>query len=173
MRRRPVGRAAVAALALGACAAPGAGRPPSRPSGDEGMVAYGVGRLSFEVPERWDATGDARHVHAVAPDGSALVDVLQVEKPFPSEAECLASAEAALARGAGEFTSVRRHPTQFAGRRAVTQEADQGRWHGWAFAACDGGTQYRVFFTGVSPLSEEAVAAYQALVASAHLGAAP
>ena len=35
--------------------------------------------------------------------------------------------------------------------RLIAQEADQGGWHGWAWATCDGGEQYRVFLAGRSP----------------------
>ncbi len=65
---------------------------------------------------------------------------------------------------------MRRHLTSLAGRRAVAQEADRGGWHGWAWAVCDGGRQYRLFFTGVSPVSGEALAALTALQASARIG---
>jgi hypothetical protein len=35
---------------------------------------------------------------------------------------------------------------------------------------CDGGTQYRVFFAGKSPLPAAIVEAYRTLVASARIG---
>ncbi len=163
-------RLLLAAAAAAACAGPGLhGGPTPRPAGDEGMVLYTVGRLTFEAPAAWRASGDARRVRLESEDGRALLDVAEAERHYASEGECLAQAEKSLSRGAADLTNVRRHPTVFAGRRAVTQEADQGRWHGWAFALCDVGNQYRVFFTGLSPLSEEAVAAYQALTASAQL----
>ncbi len=173
MTRRPLTLVALAAAAA-ACAGPGLhGAPPSRPSGDEGMVLYTVGRLTFEAPAAWRAAGDARHVRLESEDGRAVLDVAETDRRYASDAECLAQAEASLSRGAADLRNVRRHPTVLAGRRAVTQEADQGRWHGWAYALCDAGTQYRVFFTGLSPLSEEAVAAYQALTASAQLSGSP
>jgi len=89
------------------------------------------------------------------------------------EAECLADAEAVLGRGAAGLTNARRHATSFAGRRGVTQEGDQGGWHGWAYAVCEGTTQYRIWFSGLSPMGPEALEAHRMLVASAQLGASP
>jgi hypothetical protein len=34
--------------------------PQSRPAGDEGMLLFTVGRLSFEAPAAWPARGDPR-----------------------------------------------------------------------------------------------------------------
>jgi hypothetical protein len=166
--------AALIAAALCSCISPGlAGRPASRPSGDEGMVIYSVGRLAFEAPAQWDARGDGRRIVVQPTDERAVLDVRQLERTFRGEAACLREAEDALARGSSEFRNVRRHSTTFAGRRAVTQEADQGPWHGWAYAVCDGGVQYRVFFSGRSPLPDEDVEAWRMLVASAQLGGPP
>ncbi len=161
-------------LALAACVGPGPwGRPASRPGGDEGMVIYSVGRLSFEAPADWEARGDGRHIEVRPADGRAVLDVKLSERAFGGEGACLRDAEDALARGSAGFFNVRRHSTTFAGRRAVTQEADQGSWHAWAYALCDGGAQYRVFFTGRSPLPEEDVTAWRMLVASAQMGGPP
>jgi hypothetical protein len=150
-----------------------AGRPVTRPAGDEGMVIYVVGRLSFEAPSTWNATGDDRRVRIASPAGEVRIEADAVTRPVAGEAQCLADAEAVLGRGAAGLTNARRHPTSFAGRRALTQEGDQGGWHGWAYAVCDGATQYRLWFTGLSPMSAEALEVHRVLVASAQLGASP
>jgi hypothetical protein len=147
--------------------------PQSRPARDEGMLAYSVGRLSFEAPAAWTARGDPRHVLLVSPAGDARIDAQLMERTFPDDARCLAQAEQALARGGSRLTNVRRHPSTLAGRRSVAQEADQDRWHGWAWAVCDGGEQYRIFFTGLSPLKEESVRIVRSLPASAVLAPRP
>ena len=166
--------AALALALLSACTTLElAGRPVTRPAGDEGMVTYVVGRLSFEAPSTWPATGDDRRVRIASPQGVARIEVDAVARPVAGEAECLADAETVLGRGAGGLSNVRRHPTSFAGRRALVQEGDQGDWHGWAYAVCDGTTQYRIWITGVSPMNQEALEAHRMLVASAQLGAAP
>jgi hypothetical protein len=143
--------------------------PSSRPSGDEGMLLYTVGRLTFEAPAGWPARGDPRHVLLTSPGNDARVDAQVSDRTFPDDASCLAHAEDSLARGTAGLSNVRRHQTTLAGRKAVVQEADQGPWHGWAWAVCDGGEQYRVFFTGLSPLKEEAVRAVRLLGSSAVL----
>jgi hypothetical protein len=86
---------------------------------------------------------------------------------------CLEGAEEALVRGASSLTGVRRHTTTFAGRKAVAQEADQGGWHGWAWATCDRGEQYQVFLSCRSPASRETIAVQRRLQSTAHLGADP
>jgi hypothetical protein len=143
--------------------------PQSRPAGDEGMLLYSVGRLTFEAPAGWEARGDARHVLLVSPGNDARIDAQLVEQVFPDDARCLASAEQALHRGGAKLTNVRRHASTLAGRRAIFQEADQDRWHGWAWAACDGGEQYQVFFTGLSPVDGERLRAVRLLSSSAVL----
>jgi hypothetical protein len=143
--------------------------PQSRPGGDEGMLLFTVGRISFEAPAAWEATGDARHVTLVAPGSDGRIDAQLGEKTFKTDDECLAQAQESLSRGASHLTNVRRHPTTFAGRKAVMQEADQQGWHGWAWAVCDGGEQYRLFFTGRSPLKDDAVRAVRLLSSSATL----
>jgi hypothetical protein len=168
------GLAVAMPLLLAACATlEQAGRPSTRPSGDEGMVTYVVGGLSFEAPSGWSATGDERRVRIASPQGQVRIEADAVARPVAGEAECLADAEAVLARSAAGLTNARRHLTSLAGRRAVTQEGDQGAWHGWAYAVCDGTTQYRIWFTGLSPMGQEALEAQRVLVASAQLGAAP
>lgn len=160
-----------ALLALGACETTmeQAGRPVTRPSGDEGMVVYLVGRLAFSAPAGWSASGDSTRVQLDAPRGEARLEASAVQRTFADEKACLADAEAVLSRAEARLTNVRRHPTTFAGRRAVAQEADQGPWHGWAWAFCDGSRQYRVWFTGLSPVGREAVEAQRILAASARL----
>ncbi len=160
-------RAASLALALQACAVQ---RPVARPAGDEGMVLYQVGRLSFEAPRAWDATGGPAAVRAESEDGRAFLDVRVLGHRFAGERDCLARAGESLAQGAAGLANVRRHDTTLAGRRAVAQEADREGWHGWAWAVCDGGTQYRLFFTGISPVAGEALAALTALQASVWIG---
>jgi hypothetical protein len=137
------------------------------------MLLYTVGRLTFEAPAGWEARGDPRHVLLLGPRGDARVDAQVADRAFRDEAECLAAAEDALARGAARLTNVRRHPTTFAGHKAWVQEADQQGWHGWAWAVCDGGEQHRVFFTGRSPLGEEALRVSRLIPSSATLAPAP
>ena len=166
---RPAGPTAPAAalLVLAACAT--AGRPVTRPSGAEGMLVYLVGRLAFTAPADWAASGDSSRVRLDAPGRDAQLEASVVRLSFADEKACLADAEALLARAEARLSNVRRHPTTFAGRRAVTQEADQGPWHGWAWAFCDGPQQYRVWFTGLSPVGRGAMEAQRILAASARL----
>jgi hypothetical protein len=175
--RRGIALAAAALLAAQGCAVvhqrAEEGAPVTRPGGDEGMVFYSVGRLSFEAPAAWAARGDARRVLLTHPENTARIDAQSVDRPFKSEAECLAQAEDSLARGSPGLTNVRRHATALAGRKAVTQEADQGAWHGWAWAMCDGREQYRLFFTGLSPVRDENLRALHLMTASAVLATAP
>jgi hypothetical protein len=176
MTTRTLG-AALGALALAGCSlvhqrAEPEG-PQSRPSGDEGMLIYTVGRLSFEAPADWEAQGDPLHVVIVRGGDGARIDAQRVDKAFRDDAQCLNQAEQSRAPGSGRLRNVRRHPTTLAGRKALVQEADQPGWHGWAWAVCDRGEQYRIFFTGRSPLDEEALRVVRLLGASAVLGAEP
>ena len=57
-----------------------------------------------------------------------------------------------------------------AGVPADTLEADEGGWHVWAYAACDGGMQYRIFFTAATPAAPDHLEAQRTLVASARIG---
>lgn len=148
------------------------GQPVSRPGG-EGMLLYAVGRLSFEAPGAWEARGDPRRVLLVSPGSDARIDAQATEKRFRGEADCLANAEQALVRGSAKLTNVRRHPTKLAGRKGLVQEADQEGWHGWAWAVCDGGEQYRLFFTARAPMSEEALRASRLLPSSAAIATRP
>jgi hypothetical protein len=145
--------------------------PVTRPGGSEGSTVYVVGDLAFEAPAAWTAEGDDRRLRLLSPGDEATVEVTAA-KVEGSDASCLADAEARLARGEGTLTGVRRHPTTFAGAKGVTQEADQGAWHGWAWAACAGGLQYRVWFAARSPGPKELLEARRRLVDGARFGAA-
>jgi hypothetical protein len=168
--------AALCALALAGCSIVHQRAQPEGPQvrpGREGMLTYTVGRLSFEAPVEWEARGDPLRVTVLRDGEAARIDAQRVDRTFRNDAQCLEQAERSLARGSGRFTNVRRHPTTLAGRKAVVQEADQPGWHGWAWALCDRGEQYRVSFTGRSPLDEEALRVVRALGASAALAAEP
>jgi hypothetical protein len=143
--------------------------PQGKPAGREGWLIYTVGALRFESPAAWGASGDARHLKLGAPGGDARLEVSTPEQPFASETACLQSAEEVMRRGEG-LERVRRHPTTFAGARALTLEGDQSGWHVWAWAACDGAVQYQVFFTARTPATPEAIEAYRGLTASARIG---
>jgi hypothetical protein len=143
--------------------------PTSRPAGDEGMALYTVGRLTFEAPADWQARGDARHLLLVSPANDGRIDAQLARATFPDDAKCLADAEQALVKGSAALTNVRRHPSSLAGRKALFQEADQREWHGWAWALCDRGEQYRIFFTGRSPVDDAKLRAFRLLSSSATL----
>lgn len=148
----------------------GGGPPPSRPGSEPGTLLYAVGKLSFEAPAAWTATGDARGMTASHPEGAGRLEVRLSDRTFRDEAECLARAEEALARGAAGAANVRRHPTTFAGRKGLVMEGDQGAWHGWAWALCDGGEQVRVSFFGMTPLREDVMTAWRRLERTARWG---
>ena len=141
--------------------------PEARPGEKAGWLAYRVGNLHFEAPAGWAASGDPSQV-ALEADGLKL-EVRVVDGRF-SPKSCLAEADAALQRGADQLTRVQRHTSSLAGRGAVVQEADAGGWHGWAYGLCDGPVQYRLFFTGRSPIPAEVLEAWRGVVASARLG---
>jgi hypothetical protein len=171
--RRPI-VALAAALALGTgCAAVRdalAPAPTGKPSGREGWLVYALGTLRFEAPASWHASGGERKLKLEAPDGRARLEISYPETPFADERACLAAAEEKLKAQAGQLERARRHPTRFGGASAQTLEADEGGWHVWAYAACDGGVQYRVFFTAATPAAAEHVEAQRTLVASARIG---
>ncbi len=169
MRRGLAGAALVAAGLAASCARVS---PVSRPTPDGAARVYAVAGLSFEAPASWSADGDARAVKLRSPEGDAVVEVKATAVKGPA-ADCLAAAGAALERGSTSLAGVRRHDSTFAGRKAVAQEADQGGWHGWAWATCAGGEQYRVFLAGRAPVSRETIDAQRRLVASARIGGAP
>jgi hypothetical protein len=168
-------RAAVlgAALALAGCAtlrdalAPA---PVGKPSGREGWLVYQLGSLRFEAPSAWRASGGERRIALEAPDGRARLEVSYPGTPFPDERACLAAADEKLRGQAAQLERARRHATRFAGVAAQTLEADEGGWHVWAYAACDGGVQYRVFFTAATPAAADHLEAQRTLVASARIG---
>jgi hypothetical protein len=146
--------------------------PAGRPSGQRGMLQYGIGRLTFLAPDTWEASGSSRKLHLAHPQDRGVLDVQQSDRSFRDEKECLANAEESLAKGSAKLTNIRRHASSFAGKRAIAQEADQGAWHGWAWALCDGGTQYRLWFAGVSPVQKDVLDAWHALTKSAAFSAA-
>ncbi len=169
MRRGIAAGAVVAAFVAASCARVG---PVSRPTPDGAARIYSVAGLSFEAPAGWRADGDPRKVKLTSPGGEALVEVKATPVAGPA-AECLAGAEQALVRGSASLSGVRRHPSTFAGKKAIAQEADHGGWHGWAWATCDRGEQYRVFLSGRSPVSLETIEVQRRLVATARLGGKP
>jgi hypothetical protein len=166
MRAGALATAALCAV-LSACA--GARPVQGRPS-RAGWLAYELQGLRFEAPAGWRADGDERRIRLHAPDGRARLELSVPEAPLADERACLAAAEERLAERQGVLERARRHPTRFAGRPAQALEGDQGGWHVWAVAACDGGVQYRVFFTAATPASQEALEAWRALLASARVG---
>jgi hypothetical protein len=145
------------------------GEVSSRPGAGPGTLVYAVGRLSFEAPASWPARGDARRVTAVHPEEKGRLEVQVADRAYQDEAECLARAAETLQKGAATATGVRQHPTTFAGRKGLALEGDQGPWHGWAWAVCDGGTQYRIAFFGLAPPPEDVMAAWNGLTRSARL----
>jgi hypothetical protein len=161
------------AVSLSACAglrealAPA---PEGKPSGRDGWLVYELRDLRFQAPATWRPAGGERRVALESPDGRARLEVSHPEREFVDGKACLAEADRKLRQQAGAFERVRRHPTRFAGRAAQTLEGDQGGWHVWAYAVCDGGVQYRVFFAAASPMPPEAIEAYRALVESARIG---
>jgi len=172
--RRALPLVAAAALALSApgCAAlrglfPGG--PQGKPSAREGWLVYQVEALRVDAPATWEASGDARHLRLSAPDGAARLEVTSPGDPLPDTKACLAEAEKAMAR-AGSLERARRHPTTFAGAPGLAVEGDEGGWHVWAWAACDGGRQYQVFFTARTPASPAAVEVQRAVASGARLG---
>ena len=145
-------------------------RPDGQPGGREGWTAYLVGgELRVEAPSAWSASGDPGRIRLDAA-GEARLEAWRVEGRFDDGKGCLAAAEATLERGEGQFAHVRRHPTTLAGRPAVVQEADVGGWHGWAYAVCAGGSQYRLVFTGRSPIGAPLLEAWREVVKGVRLG---
>lgn len=165
-------RSRVALVVAGLAAATGCGRLQGVPAG-RGWTAYRVGSLTVELPEAWIARGDAVRFEARSPGSLAKVEAEQLPRPFASEAACLAAAEQALARGSTVLERPRQHPTRLGARAAWTMEADLRGWHGWAWAACDGGRQYRLSFFGASPLSPDDVAAQRGMEGSVRFEAGP
>ena len=144
--------------------------PVGKPSGRAGWVVYTIATLRFEAPASWRASGGERRMTLEAPDGRARLEVSYPEKPYADEKACLADADAKLRDESARLERARRHATRFGGVAAQTLEADQGGWHVWAYAACDGGMQYRIFFTAATPAAAEDLEAQRTLVASARIG---
>lgn len=144
--------------------------PVGKPSGRDGWLVYSLASLRFEAPATWHASGGERRMTLEAPGGRARVEVSYPETPFADERACLAAADEKLREQAGQLERARRHATRFAGVPAHTLEADQGGWHVWAYAACDGGVQYRVFFTAATPAAAGDLEAQRTLVSSARIG---
>jgi hypothetical protein len=140
------------------------GPPPAEPAARQGWVAYRVAGLRVEAPAAWAASGDPRALVLDEPGAKGKLMVSVGDEPFGDTKACLAAGEASLARGAAGLERVRRFPSKLAGRPAVAQEADQGAWHGWAWAVCDGGVLYRVFFTAVSTAPPEVLEVHRALL---------
>jgi hypothetical protein len=141
-----------------------------KPSGREGWLAYDLRALRFEAPAGWSASGGERRVALEAPGGRARLEVSYREAEFADERACLAAAEEKLREQAARLERARRHPTRFGGVAAQMLEADRGGWHVWAYAACDGGVQYGIFFTAAAPAAADVLEAQRALVASARIG---
>jgi hypothetical protein len=159
---------AAALLACAACAGPSslAGAPSGRP----GWSQYHVRDLWFRAPASWRATGDARHATVLAPDERARLEITVPEQPHVDEHACLRAADERLASAASGLERARRHPAALAGRPAQALEGDERGWHVWAIAACDGGTQYQIFFTAATPASAETMDVWQTLLRDARVG---
>ncbi len=143
--------------------------PQARPAERPGWLVYPVGALALEAPGDWTASGGPDRLVLEPPNGAARLEAWRVPTPFESVRACRDAAEESLRRGAGGLDRVRRHPTTAAGVAAVTQEADQGGWHGWAYALCDGRSQYRLFFTGRSPIPPALLETWQAVLQALRL----
>ncbi len=143
--------------------------PEGEPSGKDGWLRYTVGQLRFDAPAGWNGAGGPNHLKLERPDGLARLEVSTPEVPLASAAACMADAEKLMKRG-DAMRRARRHPTRFAGLRALALEGDQGGWHVWAWAACDGGVQYQVFLTARTPAPAEVVEVFRALTGGARVG---
>jgi hypothetical protein len=164
---------ALAALAVSGCATirDALAPPPApKPASREGWLAYPLRDLSVEVPAAWTASGGERRFTLAAPGGNARLEVSYPEQDYADERACLAAAEEKLGAQQGTLERARRHPTRVAGRSGHALEGDQGGWHVWAWAVCDGGVQYRIFFTASTPATAEAIEVSRAVVSSARIG---
>jgi hypothetical protein len=143
--------------------------PLGTPSGRAGWLTYTLQDLRLEAPATWTAQGERRRLALAAPDGRARLEVTVPATAFPDERACLADASERMGSAAG-LERTRRHPTNLGGRPGESLEADRGDWHVWAVAVCDGGMQYRIFFTAASPAPVEVVDVWRTLVQSARIG---
>jgi hypothetical protein len=162
--------APLAAALLAAGCAGGSTAPRGTPSSRGGWLVYGLRDLRLEAPASWTAEGDPRRLTLVAAGGRARLEVIVPEAAYPDERACLAAADDRMATAAGSLDRARRHPTKLSGRPAHSLEADRGGWHVWALAACDGGVQYRIFFTAESPAPPEVVDVWRSLLQGARIG---
>jgi hypothetical protein len=144
--------------------------PVGSPSGREGWVVYPLRDLRFEAPVAWQVSGGERRLTLEAPDGKAKLEITYAAADFADEKACLAAAEEKLRQQQATLERARRHATRLAGRPAHALEGDQGAWHVRATAACDGGVQYRVFFTAATPASREALEVHRTFLQSARIG---
>ncbi len=160
-------------LATGCAGLLGRGPPESRPSARPGWRGYQVGALAIEAPSAWEASGDARRLALVPPQGSARLEAWAAGPRGADGAACLAAGEAALRERDAGLERVKRHLSSLGGKPAVEQEADQGGSHGWAYLACAGPEQHWLTFTGRSPVSQPLLETWRAVVQSARLGGAP
>ncbi len=158
------------AAALFGCAGARGAAVHGTPSGRAGWLTYAVEGLRLEAPASWSAAGDARRLTLAAPDGKARLEVTTPEAPYRDERACLVAAEERLAGGVGGLERARKHPSRLAGRPAQALEGDQGGWHVWAIAACDGGAQYRIFFTAATPATAEALEVWRSFLQGARIG---
>ena len=156
------------AAVLAACAGPSS--LAGFPSGRFGWNQYHVGDLWFRAPVSWHVTGDIRRATAEEPDARSRLEVSIPDQPYADERACLAAANERLGSAAAGLERARRHPSRLAGRPALTLEGDQEGWHVWAIAACDGGTQYRIFFTAATPASYDAMDVWNTLLRDARVG---
>ena len=160
-----------ALLASGCAGLARTGAPPrGAPSGRAGWLVYTLNELRVQAPAAWTADGDGRRLALAAPDGRARLEVTVPAAAFADQRACLADADERMGSAAGSLERARRHPTRLGGRPGASLEADRGGWHVWAVAACDGGRQYRVFFTAASPAPVEIVEVWRTLVQSAQIG---
>ena len=171
-RRLPGALLSFLPIVLWACAGVQGGIPPAPPgalSGKEGWLTYSVGLMRFDAPAGWTSSGVPHHLLLERPDGQARLEVSTKEAAFPNGAACLADAEELMKRG-DTMKRVRRHPTRFAGLRALALEGEERGWEVWAWAACDGGVQYQVFLTARTPAPSEVVDLFRALTSGARVG---
>ncbi len=171
-RLLPLAALLLSTLLVSACAGPSGlrGAPVTSPASRPGWLIYRVGALSFEAPSGWDAGGDDRRVALVPPDAAVRLEARELGRRGADEAACLADGAAALQARDASLARVQRHPSALGGRKAITQEADQGGDHGWAWVICAGPLQHWLTFTGRTPIGQPHLEAWRAVVQSARVG---